>query len=183
MNKKTDTKSAVILNRRHFLASGMVLAGAAMLKPAIAWADAASLTKEQQSFSQLAHFITGKPQLDEVVIQRAFDCLMAGDKDFLTKAHNAASAIKQAGLTSADDLNGHALLDNPEMAVTLQQINSAFYLGYTGTPISGRAKDNTKFVTYTDALMYPPTADATVIPSYSRGHTNYWVNPPASLKK
>ena len=183
MNKKTDTKSEPALNRRHFLASGMVLAGAALLKPAISWADAASLTKEQQSFSQLAHFITGKEQLDPVVIQRAFDCLLKGDKDFLSQADNAFRAIKQAGLKSADDLNGHALLDNAEIAATLKQINSAFYLGYTGTPISARAKDDTQFVTYTDALMYPPTADATVIPSYSRGHTNYWVDPPASLKK
>lgn len=183
MNKKTDIKSEAALNRRHFLASSMVLAGAAILSPAIAWADAASLTKEQQAFSQLAHFITGKPQLDEVIIQRAFDCLTAGNKAFLQQAETAFNAIKQAGLKTADDLNGHALLDNAEIAATLKQINSAFYLGYTGTPISARAKDDTQFVTYTDALMYPPTADATVIPSYSRGHTNYWVNPPASLKK
>jgi len=36
-------------------------------------------------------------------------------------------------------------------------------------------------VTFTGALAYEPTADATVIPTYSRGKTNYWVNPPATL--
>jgi hypothetical protein len=64
---------------------------------------------------------------------------------------------------------------------TVKKIISAWYLGYTGTPVSLRASDNTRFVSYTDAFAYAPTLDATVIPTYSRGKTNYWVRPPITL--
>jgi hypothetical protein len=57
-------------------------------------------------------------------------------------------------------------------------IVSAWYLGFTGTPISLRAEDDTGFVTFTEARMYAPTMDATVHPSYARGGLNYWVEPP-----
>ena len=63
-------------------------------------------------------------------------------------------------------------------AIRSRPIVSAWYLGYTGTPISLRAEDDTGFVTFTKALMYEPTMDATVRPTYARAGINYWVEPP-----
>ena len=67
---------------------------------------------------------------------------------------------------------------NPALRETAATIVSAWYLGYTGTPIPLRAEDDTGFVTFTGALMYEPTMDATVRPSYARAGLNYWVEPP-----
>ncbi|MFB9134021.1 sugar dehydrogenase complex small subunit [Vibrio olivae] len=181
MSNKKQQQEATFSARRHFLSSSAALMVAAAFTPSIAWADSALLSKEQRQFSQLAHFLTGQSALSDVVIQRGFEALTAQDSAFLSHSAMAWQKIQQANLTSVDELNEHSLMQDDAFAQTVKRVVSAFYLGYTGTPISQRAKDNTRFVTYTDALMYQPTLDATVIPSYSRARTNYWVNPPASI--
>jgi hypothetical protein len=89
------------------------------------------------------------------------------------------TAITQSGAkTMAQWLAGPAPHDAALMA-TARTITSAFYLGYTGDPDSQAPHDTNGFVTFTGALMWRPTIDATIIPTYARGGTDYWVKPPA----
>jgi hypothetical protein len=77
-----------------------------------------------------------------------------------------------------DDFLAHPSSSDQSLRDTIVTVVSAWYLGYTGTPIPLRAEDDTGFVTFTEALMYEPTMDATVHPSYARAGLNYWVEPP-----
>lgn len=70
---------------------------------------------------------------------------------------------------------------HPEASDIALSIIAAWYLGYAGAPKTDATEDNAQFVTYENALMFRPTVDATVIPSYARGRTNYWAEPPSTI--
>jgi hypothetical protein len=171
-----------MLSRRQFMTSGAALLGFAVLRPALSWAATPASSSDSAQFLAISQLLTGKASLSSLVAQRALNGLTEEDSQFPQKLQKLAAALNAAGITSADALNGHAIMADANTGATAKKIVSAWYLGFTGMPVSLRAVDNTRFVTYTDALMYAPTLDATVIPTYSRGHTNYWTQPPATLK-
>lgn len=171
-----------MLSRRQLLKSGAYLTGFAALNPLISWAVPPAQSSDTASFYHLSLLLTGRRELSQVVSQRALNCLSEEDSQFPGQLRQLTQAIAAAGITHADQLNGHSIMTQDGTGATVKKIVSAWYLGYTGTPVSLRAVDNTRFVTYTDALAYAPTMDATVIPTYSRGHTNYWTQPPATIK-
>ncbi|WP_133624932.1 sugar dehydrogenase complex small subunit [Erwinia sp. LJJL01] len=170
-----------MLTRRTLITSGAALLGMAVLNPSLSWGAAPAASSDSHIFYRISLLLTGRTQLSPLVSERALHCLAAEDAQFPAHLQQLSSALQSAGITQADQLNGHALMQGGS-GDTIKTIISAWYLGYTGTPVALRAVDNTRFVTYTDALMYAPTLDATVIPTYSRGHTNYWTQPPATLK-
>ncbi|MFI8415706.1 sugar dehydrogenase complex small subunit [Serratia sp. NPDC078593] len=169
-----------MLTRRQLLISGAYLTGFAVLNPVLSWAKMPSQFSDSTSFYQLSLLLTGRKQLSPLVAQRALDCLCSEDAQFVEKMRQLMNVMSVANITHADQLLGHRILTDDETQNTVKKIVSAWYLGFTGTPIPLRSVDNTRFVTYTDALMYSPTLDATVIPTYSRGHTNYWTQPPVT---
>ena len=131
-------------------------------------------------FLQLSQVLTNRPALDAVTGGRALANLTAGDKTFPAQASALLGAITTAKFSDMRSFNtfiaGHEALRPVAM-----KIISAWYLGYTGHPSGNSFDDDARFVSYAGALMYQPTLDATVVPSYSRGHTNYWAQPPATL--
>lgn len=171
-----------MLTRRKFLTSVTLLSGLAAIHPRHLWAAPASEKSDTERFYRLSQFLTQRDALSPLVSARALHGLVAEDSDFPNKLQAVERALQQQPIQNSDQLNGHPLMQQPE-GQTVRKIISAWYLGYTGTPISLRAKDSTRFVTYTDALMFQPTLDATVIPTYSRGHTNYWTIPPATIQQ
>ncbi|MCC3742559.1 sorbitol dehydrogenase family protein [Rouxiella badensis] len=171
-----------MLTRRQLLISGAYLTGFAALNPALSWAVPPAQNSDTATFYPLSLLLTARTQLSQVVAQRALNYLSAEDNQFPAKLQQLVQALSAANITHADQLNGHAIMAANGTGATARKVISAWYLGFTGTPIAMRAVDNTRFVTYTDALMYAPTIDATVIPTYSRGHTNYWTQPPATIK-
>jgi hypothetical protein len=171
-----------MLSRRQLLKSGAYLTGFAALNPILSWGVTPSPASDTSAFYQLSLLLTGRKQLSPVITQRALHCLSEDDPQFPAKMQRLSQAIAAAKITETDQLNGHAIMSAEETGTTAKKIVSAWYLGFTGTPVSLRAVDNTRFVTYTDAMMFTPTLDATIIPTYSRGHTNYWTQPPATIK-
>jgi len=171
-----------MLTRRQLLKSGVYLSGFAALNPLLSWAVPPAQSSDTAAFYTLSLLLTGRAQLSQVVTQRALHCLSEEDAHFPSHMQQLVKALADAGITHADQLNGHPIMSEAGTGATAKKIISAWYLGFTGTPVAQRAVDNTRFVTYTDALMYAPTIDATVIPTYSRGHTNYWTQPPATIK-
>ncbi|GAB1437877.1 sugar dehydrogenase complex small subunit [Providencia sp.] len=171
-----------MLSRRRFIAISAVLTGYAILNPIDSFSTSLNPSSDSYIFIELSKFLTGRNNLSLIASERAFHNLVADDVTFTNKMKSLWDMIQTSKLTDISAFITSHVNQNIEFHDTATLIISAWYLGYTGTPISLRAHDNTRFVTYTDALMYQPTIDATVIPSYSRGHTNYWVNPPITIK-
>jgi hypothetical protein len=144
----------------------------------IAQADAAAAPGSVEDFRALSVLLTGAPDLDPALAERAYNQLTALDADFPSKATAVAKAVGASAQTSVDAFLASPQAGGDGLKDTMITIVSAWYLGYTGTPISLRAEDNTGFVTFTKALMYAPTVDATVYPTYARDGINYWVDPP-----
>lgn len=172
--------SSWTMRRRDLLCTAGVFLGASLAGGAFAAIGAPNAGISQGDFLTLSQILTGRKALDPVISARALSALAQEDAAFSARAGQLHHAITQARFTDMRNyrafIAGHA--DLAPVAVT---IISAWYLGYTGTPEGEASTDNARFVTYAGALMYQPTMDATVIPTFSRGHTNYWVNPPATL--
>lgn len=167
-------------SRRHFLAAGAALAGFAVFKSALSWMRMPSENSDAAIFLKLSVLLTNRNKLSQIIALRALNCLQEEDPSFSEKMQLLANVLSVENILSADELTDHLLMTGLT-GDTAKKIISAWYLGYTGIPVSLRASDNTRFVSYTDAFAYAPTLDATVIPTYSRGKTNYWVQPPKTL--
>lgn len=175
------------LTRRGVLgsAAGLVLA---LQMPRIALAEVppvgAALEPglEPARFRALSQLLTARPALDEGIAARAQAGLTAVDAAFPQKAAALLARIEAIGMTDIGDFARLEAAD-PAAAATARSIISAWYLGHTGTPEGEKIGDNAQFVTFTGALMFEPTIDATIIPTYARGRTNYWAAPPASIAR
>lgn len=160
-----------------------ITAGASAATTASNGADpghvASSLTPSE--FISLSETLTVRKSLDPIIADRAWKDLTAEDQAFPLHAAMLARLIANESFSDMRQFQNF-VSKHPEAKSTAMKIISAWYLGYTGTPAMHSAVDDARFVAYAGALMYEPTADATVVPSYSRGHTNYWSEPPASIK-
>jgi hypothetical protein len=167
-------------SRRRFLTVSAALAGFSVFKPVFSWMRMPSENSDAAIFLKLSVLLINGKKMSPVIALRALNCLQEEDPFFLGKMKLLANVLRAENILSADELNHHVVMTGPT-GDTAKKIISAWYLGYTGIPVSLRASDNTRFVSYTDAFAYAPTLDATVIPTYSRGKANYWVLPPTTL--
>ncbi|MFT8737020.1 MAG: sugar dehydrogenase complex small subunit [Zymomonas mobilis] len=137
----------------------------------------------QDQFYQISTFLTGHSDLDRGLSNRALAALTAADANFTTKFQTLQQAILTEKVSDPSLLRTSPIGQNEDLMATAKAVVSAWYLGYAGEPAIHAMEDNAHFITYSGALMYRPTMDATVIPSYARGAPSYWVNPPASIKQ
>ena len=163
------------LDRRGFVVSG---AFALAALGGARWLVAPALAEDADTFLRLSAFLTDVPDLDATLAARAFGQLTALDATFPEKTAQLAGAVTSSLAPSIDDFLAHPASSDTALRETAATIVSAWYLGYTGTPVPLRAEDDTGFVTFTGALMYRATIDATVRPTYARDGLNYWVEPP-----
>lgn len=172
--------------RRLLVGAGVAAAGGTLLplssllhaQPAPVKASAADL----ETFLALSRTLTHHPDLDRGISQRVYVALANDDASFPGKATALANAVKAANITDMSTFKGSAVAQDAGMKALTTTIVSAYYLGYTGEPKGLVNKDNTQFVTYVGALAWAPTKDVTVIPTYARAGTDYWSEPPASIK-
>jgi fructose 5-dehydrogenase small subunit len=178
MNQKRTDR--MIMKRRNVLGVGAFgLAAAAIgLCPSAVFAQQSAI--DQNGFLKLSELLTGRASLDMTISARAFAALSAEDAAFPAAALTLSNALQTAGLTDMRGFKDFAAA-HADLAPTAMKIISAWYLGYTGRPEGEANHDDARFVAYAGALMYEPTKDVTIVPTYARGHTNYWVNPPKSL--
>ncbi len=171
--------AAATVDRRRFMVSGafafVAVSGGASW---IAAAAEGSFAFDAESFRTLSRYLTGATELDPILAQRALAQLGALEAQFPASAAALGDAVRKSGAASVDGFLSDPASSDSALRETMGTIVSAWYLGYTGTPISLRAEDDTGFVTFTGALMYEPTMDATVRPTYARAGLNYWVEPP-----
>ena len=162
------------IDRRSFLVStgllgiGVALPGiGALVAPAAAATDA-------ESFQALSEFLTGTQNLDRELADRAYAQLARLHTEFPQKMAALAEAVRASGAEKIDVWLARNAGDDALQA-TAVAIVSAWYLGFAA-PV--RPEDDRGFVTFTKALMYEPTIDATVRPTYARGAPDYWIDPP-----
>lgn len=176
--------SAYGLTRRFLLKCAAVIPVLSVGQRAFAVENATDILS--QDFLELSQFLVGRTHLDEIVAGRALSGLTSNDPDFPVKAAvlwKALKADKRADMSGFDA----STAQHPEMRTTAVTIISAWYLGYCGkydehaVPATDHPVDNAEYIAYAAALMFAPTIDATVIPSYSRGRTNYWFYPPKTI--
>lgn len=170
----------ITLRRRGLLLGiGTTALAAGMGLGSIARGNAAAGAPPPAAFGEISRFVTGSQLDDSRAIDRAWTQLVALDAGFPQAVQRLAQAVKQAHFGSMAAFMASPLAKDAALIKTATTITSAFYLGYTGTAIDHRVKDDTGFVTFAGALMWRPTIDATVIPTFARGGTDYWIQPPA----
>lgn len=163
------------IDRRAFVVSG---AFALAAFGGARWLIAPAEASDAETFGTLSAFLTDASDIDPAVAARAFGQLTELDATFPEQTANLADAVSSSLAPSMDDFLAHPASGDTALRQTMLTIVSAWYLGYTGTPVALRAEDDTGFVTYTGALQFRPTMDATVRPTYARAGLNYWVEPP-----
>ena len=177
-----EKKTSYRLSRRRFITMASLSAASLVTysinkKTFAAQLSAVESPISTNEFLSLSELLTGRQHLDLGIAKRALNALVAVDKQFAAKAKKLNQAIVDAkfvDMTQFDSQFSH----DPQLKQIAISIISAWYLGYTGTPEGESNHDNAQYVSYQDALMYQPTLDATIVPTFSRGHTNYWVEPP-----
>jgi hypothetical protein len=172
--------------RRILISAGLASAAGALLpwgKIAHAQAPAPASPAELEAFHALGQRLTGHDDLPRDVSARLYAALARGNRAYAAQASALASALDKAGIDTMARFQGSAVESDATLKATAMAIISGWYLGYTGEPLDHLAQDDTQFITYQGALMFEPTRDATVIPTYARAGTNYWSEPPPGLTR
>jgi hypothetical protein len=166
------------LPRRTFLIAGA--AGAATLMFGSGWlAHAAALvqggaaTAVPAGFMALSRTLTGHKEIDDGLASGAWQALSERERDFAARYARLADAVRKGGLTDMATWKTSAVAASPELKATAVAIVAAWYLGRVGEVLP-RAEPGPAFITYAGALMWRPTLDVTVIPTYSRGGPGFW---------
>lgn len=161
------------ISRRTLLGSAavagtaLVFGGSALLGTSNAFAAEVAAA----DFLRLSEFLTGGKPLQAGLATRYQASLARHDPKFNEAAAALQRYVSDAKAASIDELLTHAELTEP-LRKTITQIVSAWYLG-----IVNNDKD-VELISYAEALMYRPTADVLIIPSYGAGPDS-WGDKPA----
>lgn len=123
-------------------------------------------------FFDLSKTLTGHPELNPALQGPAWRALVAREPNFPEHFAQLSAALPGSSLS--------ALASDPTLKAVAMAVIGAWYLGRVGE-VKPRSEDGPAFITYTGALMWRPTVDVTVIPTYSRGGPGHWASAPASL--
>ena len=136
------------------------------------------------TFMAVSKTLTGHPELDDGLALLAWNALVSREQDFAARFARLASAINRPGgrsdtAATTTSFSLASVSNDPTLKATAMAIVSAWYLGRVGK-VNPNAEDGPAFITYTGALMWRPTLDATLIPTYSRGGPGHWATPPVT---
>lgn len=131
-------------------------------------------------FMRTSRLLTGHNEIDDTLADMAWSALVKRDQGFAQAYAKLTAAIKAEGVSDFHKLPQAAFLHQPDLKAATVALVYAWYLGRVGE-VQDRSENGPEFVTYTGALMWRPTIDVTVIPTYSRGRPGFWAERPASL--
>jgi hypothetical protein len=151
------------------VAAGTALAfgGASVLGSSNAFAAAA----ESSDFLNLSIFLTGGQPLSAVLAKRFEASLAKFDPGFRDKASALQAYVSGANAADIDELLARPDLTAP-LKASITEIVSAWYLGIVSNDTDA------ELVSYAEALMYRPTSDVIVVPSYGGGPDSWGSKPP-----
>ncbi|MET0519661.1 MAG: sugar dehydrogenase complex small subunit [Burkholderiaceae bacterium] len=182
MNNISSEVPGAAVSRRQLIAAAAVagtalaLGGATVLGTSNAFAAASSA----QGFQRLSEFLTGGQPLPAALAVRYQAALSRHDPAFAGAAGALQRYVDEANAGSID-----ALLARPDLSEalrkTITQIVSAWYLGIVGSDAQA------ELISYAQALMYRPTQDVLVVPTYGGGPDSWGEKPaeraPANTEK
>ena len=173
--KDFDVTDDANAQRRRFvkLSAGAALAAALPAGMLIARAAAAPEVVPLPDFAGVAAYLTRRSTLPSRYVQSVYDGLVAQDREFPARLRALAVAIDM-GTQPLDALVRTLGVAAPELRTAALAIIEAFYTGSVGH--GGQAR----MVGYETALMFEPTADVTVIPTYIRARPEYWTARPTA---
>jgi fructose 5-dehydrogenase small subunit len=171
--ESANPTSAGNLDRRAFLVETAALAtGLALFDPVPAAAVMDEPAIRDADLMKLVVFLTNKTDLSTEIVIRAHRALIAEEPSFDRRLRSLIQRIDAAGLSDVEEFRTSPLARDSELMVTAIAVISALYTGRVGNSYRGH------LVSFEEALMYRPTADVTVIPTYARAGPGYWVKAP-----
>lgn len=177
--------STAALNRRKFLKTLSFSVPAVWLMSGSmsasgALAQVVPTAKAPADFMKLSRLLTGHPEIDDTIADMAWSALVRREPGFEAGYAALLKSIETSGLSDFSALEQSPIMTTPALKSTAVSLVSAWYLGRVGEVLD-RGEPGPDFITYTGALMWHPTIDATVLPTYARGGPGYWATPPATL--
>lgn len=161
------------ISRRRLLQGMGILSLGAMcnsLFPARAWA-AEQLT--ESGFLTVSQFLVSRP-CGPILGQRYYEALVRHDAQFGQKLNSLKSLLQQHNFAHVDDFLAAFSADNSDWQ-TAKTVISAWYTGVVG---SG---SDLELIAYADAMMYLPTKDILVVPTYGGGPFYWAVTKPGQV--
>lgn len=127
----------------------------------------------RDQFNHMAQLLSGREKLDKTLLEKAFLALQRNNPKFESMLNELHQLIDVEEIASAQAfMENKAVAKQPAAIECAKQIISALYTGRVGQG------SKAELISYEQALMYQPTIDITVIPSYSRGGRDYWIQAP-----
>ena len=164
----------VVLGGAVAAGTALALGGASVvLGSSNAFAEAAGSAAASAAFLQVSEFVTGGKPLAPALAARFQATLMKLDPGFSAGFAALQTYMAGAGAADIDELLARPDLSEP-LKKSITQIVSAWYLGIVSNDTDA------ELVSYADALMYRPTIDVIVVPSYGGGPDSWGQKPPVS---
>lgn len=155
-----------------------ILAATAMVHGGGLLADGdPTLAKAPAGFAEVSQLLVGKRTIDTSLLDAAWAALIQREHDFAARFAALHKALQASSLRDMAQWNSSTIAADPALKATAVAIVSAWYLGLVGE-VKDRSEDGPAFITYAGALMWAPTIDVTVIPTYARGRPGYWASKP-----
>ncbi|WP_121040459.1 sugar dehydrogenase complex small subunit [Stenotrophomonas rhizophila] len=170
-------------SRRAFLGVSLLGLAGAVAAGGIRWSGqpltSGDRTAMPKGFLEASRLLTGHP-IQPPMAEEAWAALCSREKGFEARFAKLDAALRQGKLTTMAGWQQSPVFADAALKVTALAIVSAWYLGVVGE-VMDRSEDGPAFITYEGALMWRPTMDVTVIPTYARGGPGFWKDkPPAS---
>ncbi|MBT0718433.1 hypothetical protein HGT71_09195 [Rosenbergiella epipactidis] len=162
------------MNRRYFLQLMVGTSAIALFPLQSVNANTVSSSYVEQLL-KTSELLTGRRGLPIAVADRLSTLLIKHDAQFPQQLARLFTHLNT--LSDSDRQNLVGKLDDQDVKTALAII-SPWYLGFTGHPSTTQATDDAEFVTFLSALMYEPTHDITIRPSYARAGSDYWAEVP-----
>lgn len=177
------TSPNLTASRRSFLKGMTFLLPAAWLLKAGtggAYAQVTATASAPPDFMEISKLLTGHPEIDDGLADLAWSALVRREEGFAQSYDQLSAAITGGALSRFEDLPQSAVMTDPALKGTAVALIYAWYLGRVGEVLE-RGEPGPDFISYTGALMWRPTIDATLIPTYAQGGPGHWATPPATL--
>lgn len=156
------------------------LLGSAIVDPKRAYAQVESNATAARGFMDVSRLLTGHPEILDDLADPAWSALVQRNPNFETAFKALQGAISSSGLTRFEDYPRSSIAVDPALKTTAVAIVSAWYLGRVGK-VNNMGETDSTMVTFTHALMWAPTIDITVLPTYARAGPGHWAAPPAGV--
>ena len=132
-----------------------------------------------QDFIHVSSVLTGHRDLDPALAPRVWSGLVSKDDGFPARYAMLCKALAAHEIRSWPDYAASGLKAHKALHDVAVGIVGAWYLGRVGPMLPRSETDTPAFITYEGAMMWRPTLDVTVIPSYARGGPGFWALPPS----